>query len=266
MPNIHALLIASTIALGGASQAMAAQDKVIAELNGQQLTENQLLAFTQGQTENAQALLDDPTKRSQAIDAFIDREILYHTAISQKLDQDPEIKSQLEEIHRRLLSQALLQQVAADNPISDADIKTYYDEQIEKLSGSEYLLHHILLNNEEDAAAAIERLDNGEDFAALAEELSQDVSAQQGGRIGWLPLQAMPGAMAAAVPNIKVESYGPSPIKSDHGWHVIKVADTRPTQPPPLERVRPQIENTLRAERLNDYLDELRESAKIKLK
>ena len=262
----HTLLIAAIMSLGMMTQTAAAQDKVIAVLNGEKLTESQLMIFAKGQTGQAETLLDDPDKRTQIINAFVDREILYQKAVSQKLDQDPEIKSQLDELRHRLLSQALIQRVVSANPVSEADIKKHYDQQIKKLTGDEYLIQHILVKNESDAAAAIKRLDKGEEFAALAKTLSQDVSARQGGEIGWLPAQAMPTGMAAAVKNTSVNTYHKSPVETEHGWHVVRVADTRPIQPPPLDRVRPQIENALRNEFMKNYLQQARQETKVELK
>lgn len=244
-----------------------AADDTIVVINGQNISQNQFTTFVRAQqAQTPQLNLNDRAVQQEIMQQFINRELLFQDAIARGIDKDPSVAMELDGLRRSALAQANAQRILREHPVTDAQIKQHYDTQIATRKVNEYKTRHILLDSEAAAKAAIARLDKGEDFAKVAKELSKDGTAQRGGEVDWLPPQAMPAAYASAVMITSPNQYTKTPIKSDMGWHVIKVEGSRPMTPPPFDSVRSEIANMLRAQAVNDYLNQLRQKAKIEPK
>ncbi|MGB0672069.1 MAG: peptidylprolyl isomerase, partial [Rhodospirillales bacterium] len=122
---------------------------------------------------------------------------------------------------------------------------------------------HILLKTEEDAKAAIKKLDGGADFAALAKELSTGPSKDNGGDLGFFVKEQMVPEFAEATFAMKPGSYSKKPVQTQFGWHVIKVEEARKRTPPTLEEATPVIRQELSREVGLAYLEEVKKDAKI---
>ncbi|MFA5040768.1 MAG: peptidylprolyl isomerase, partial [Bdellovibrionales bacterium] len=149
--------------------------------------------------------------------------------------------------------------------ITEAKIKERYDLLSAKYKPQdEVRARHILLKTEDDANAVIKQLKDGADFAKLAEEKSKDTgSVKQGGDLGYFVHDAMVKTFADAAFNMKTGEISEKPVKTEFGYHVIKIEDRRKSSPPPIAEVKDQIANQLGQEMTNDQVKELTSKAKI---
>lgn len=260
------VLIAAVWLIAGNSMA----DEVVATVNGTKITAKQLemhmrllSSMTKQQVDNKKAALDD----------MIDREILHQEVKKKKLDKNSELKYLAEFQTRELFSKALLKQSPVGEPITDADLKKLYDEKIKNLDIKEYKISHILIKHsdpdaENKAKAAIAELDKGEEFADVAKESSQDPTASKGGDLGWLNVAQLRGVpvIAQAISEMKKGDYSKKPVKSEAGYHILKLADIRKKEPPTLEQTKQQLARAIQQQRIQEYVTGLRKKAKVDIK
>lgn len=259
MPVAAFCLGASAILAGG--PAMAEQ---FATVNGQPVTQEQL--FSYARITAPQANLQDQGVRTQILNAFLGRELMYQEALKQKVDQQPEVKAAIEEARHAVVAQAYVSQLMRERPVTETMAREIYDKQIASVKGVEYQTRHILVPTEEDAKGAIARLKRGDDFAKVAQTVSKDSSAPRGGDLGWINPDKMPTAFAEALAGLKPGKYTAAPVKTDFGWHVIRVEANRPVQPPPFDGVKDQLMKAIQEQIVNQRLAELQKGAKIEFK
>jgi peptidyl-prolyl cis-trans isomerase C len=150
--------------------------------------------------------------------------------------------------------------------VSDADIQTEYNSKYGAPT-KEYKASHILVKTEDEANALIAKLKKGADFADLAKKSSTDPgSGKNGGDLGWFPGTQMVPEFTAALQTLEKGKITDKPVKSQFGYHIIKLEDTREAAPPALAEVKPQIENTLKQQKFQKYLEDLRANAKVEFK
>ncbi len=250
----------------GTALADADSNKVLATINGQNVTEQQVKTFFLRQGPVAGLDLKDTQAQAQLFKLFIEREILYQEAIKQGIDKLPEVAAALEEQRRQEIAKAIVEVQAKNHPITEEQVKAYYDEKYGPGKAFEFKLSHIQLASKEDAEKAIARLEKEEDFAKLATELSKDASASAGGDIGWHSPQGLPHDFGEAVKTLAPNEYTKTPVKSDLGWHVIKADEKRPIAPPPYDSVKQQIYNQLQTQAISNYINEMKQKAVIEIK
>ncbi len=244
--------------------------ETVAIVNGKKLTQKDL--------DNHIAMIQTMTRKKvenkkNALQNLIDREIMYQEVQKQKIDQDPEMQFIVQFQAREMYNNALLKKTIGNNPITDEEIKKLYDEKIKNLEIKEYKVRHILFkketaDGESQAKAVIAQLDTGKDFIELAKEKSQGPSAAKGGDIGWMNLATMrdmPG-FAQALSEMKKGSYSKTPIKSNFGWHVLKLDDVRNKEPASFEQSKKQLGTIIQQERIQAYVSSLRSKAKVEIK
>ena len=236
-------------------------DKKVAEVNGEPIMASQL--FTYAKVKNPQANLQDQAVRQQLIQAYVGRELLFQAALEQKLEEREVVQLALENQRREIISQALVAKIMAEKPITDEQVRNYYDTEIASRKDAEYKISHILVKTEDEANSVISRLNKGEDFAKVAQSVSIDSSASRGGDLGWMHPSKMPSAFGEAVKNTAVGSYSSKPVHTDFGWHVIKVEQSRPLQIPPFEQLKDRIKQALTEQVVTNYIGELQKKAKI---
>jgi peptidyl-prolyl cis-trans isomerase C len=236
-------------------------DKQIATVNGEPIMLSQLLTYAK--IKNPQADLNNQTIRNQLIQAYIGRELLYQDARKQKIDQLPLVKVAVENQVHEVVTQAMMAKLLQEKPVTDAEVRSYYDKEIAGRKDAEYKVRHILVKTEEDAKKAIDRLKSGEDFAKVAQMVSIDSSASRGGDLGWTSLSRLPKDFAAAVKNAPVGKYTSKPVHTTFGWHVIKVEQSRPLQIPTFEQAKGQVQKLVTEKRISDYVEGLQKKAKI---
>lgn len=236
-------------------------DKKIAEINGKPVMASQFLTYVK--VKSPQADLNNQTVRNQLMQAFVGRELIFQDALKQKIDEREMVQLAIENQRREVISQAYVAKLLLDNPVTDSEMRKYYDQQIGSFKGEEYKLSHILLATEAGAKKVISRLKKGEDFAKLAQSESTDTNASQGGGLGWVHPAKMPAGFGDSVKNTPVGKYTTAPIKTEFGWHVVKVEQSRPLQAPSFEQASDKLKSFMTEKRISDKISDLQKNAKI---
>lgn len=258
------LSAAAAFPVGAEEPAAAEKEGVLAIVNGRAITQADYDLYRE------QRASGDPRRvpgRQSLLQELINREVIYQDAKHLGLDKTPEFLTQLEAQRINLLTgYAISKQVELQGEPTEEDLKKEYERVISTMSLTEYKGKHILVGTEDEAKAAIAELDKGRDFSELAKEKSTDVSGPHGGDLGWFQPEQMTEPFAEAVAKMKPGTYTKEPVKTDFGWHVIQLEDSRRTAPPEFDMLKEQIASALYTQRLQKYIRGLREEAKIEIK
>lgn len=254
---------APTAAPAAASEAAKAYDAetVLATVDGTEITLGHVIALRDRLPEQYQQL-PDAVLLSGLIDQMVDQQLLAE-AESASPDGDPlGVRLHVENERRGALA-ALAAQAAVVDAVDDAKVQAAYDAEVAAFKPQpEFHAAHILVDSEDKAKALKAEIDGGADFAAVAKENSSDGSAASGGDLGWFGIgQMVPEfeqAVATAEPGQVV-----GPVKTQFGWHLIKLEEKRETAAPALDAARPVIEDQLRQEALQAKIETLRAAATI---
>jgi peptidyl-prolyl cis-trans isomerase C len=256
-------LLAGTIL---ASPALA-QDKaydaatVLATVNGTEITLGHVIALRDQLPAQYQQLPDD-VLMSGLVDQLVDQAILADTVSTAPADDPLAVRIQLENDRRGALANLAAGSVVGD-VVTDEAVQAAYDKEIASFQPQpEFHAAHILVDSEEKAKALKAEIDGGKAFAEVAKENSTDGSAANGGDLGWFGVGQMVPEFEAAVKAMEPGQVS-DPVKSQFGYHLILLEETRESSPPPLDAVRPQIENQLRQAALEAKLEELRAAATV---
>lgn len=243
------------------SLAMAQGKEFDVTVNGQKVPREQMeLIFKENQGQQA-----DPVKLRQLVrDSVIRREVLAQQAIKDGLDKDPQVKLQIEMITRNALAAAYMDR-QLKNGVTDADAKEEYDRVAKELVGKkEYQTKHILVKEEAQANEIVKKLKaNPKSFEAVAKKESIDTgSAPRGGDLGWVVAGTMVPEFEQAMIAAKVGEIT-SPVKSQFGFHVIKVEQIRPIQAPKFEEVKDRFKDQLGRVKAEKIISDLLGKASI---
>lgn len=194
---------------------------------------------------------------------MIDRKLLAQAAEKAKLAGDPEVKQQLADSRDRIMQQAYLRR-EIEKQLTDDKLKARYDQTIKNQTGPEEVkARHILVSTEAEAKAVIVDLGKGTDFSELAKKKSTDRGATEGGDLGYFTRDKMVPEFAEAAFALKVGEYSKTPVKSQFGWHVIKVDDHRTAPPPSFEESRDELHQAMGQEMVPVLVAGLHKGAKI---
>jgi peptidyl-prolyl cis-trans isomerase C len=238
--------------------------KVIATVNGSDITEWSLERYAAQR--GLPTTMPKGQQRKALLEELINRELIYQDAISIGIDKAPAIQAEIEHQRINIIASSMLNRSSDRFAVSDEAMKKEYDKRKAELGGKEMKARHILLKNEADAKAVIAELDKGADFAKLAGKRSTGPSAVSGGDLGWFKAGQMVKPFSDAAAKLKKGTYTKTPVKTQFGWHVIKLEDTRLVDPPKFDDVKEQIRVGLQNKLIEDYIAELRSKAKIKRK
>ncbi|CAL61895.1 putative PpiC-type peptidyl-prolyl cis-trans isomerase [Herminiimonas arsenicoxydans] len=211
----------------------------------------------------AQGQQDTPELRAMVKEELINREILIQEADKLGLGTNAEVKSQVEIARQSILIRALVADFLKKNPVKDADIKAEYDRFRAQASDKEYHARHILVEKEEDAKAIIAKLKGGAKFEELAKQSKDPGSADNGGDLDWAAPAAFVKPFSDAMVSLQKGQLYDTPVKTQFGYHVIKLDDVRAAKIPTLEEVKPQIAEGLQQKKLQAFQQQLRAKAKI---
>ena len=256
-------LCASVFAILLSSSAMAQDSKVVAKVDGIAITEDDVKIALDELGPTLPQQLDATQRRTYAVDYLIDLKLVAAQANKEKIADTADFKKRLDQTRERLLMEALLTR-EGDKGASDVAMKKFYDETVKTLKqGQEVRARHILVEKEDEAKAAVERLKKGEDFAKLAAELSKDPgSGKEGGDLGWFEKERMVPEFAEAA--FKLDKGGTSDIvKTQFGFHIIKVEDKRDKPAPEYDAVKEQLKRYLTQKSQQDYVLKVREAGKV---
>ncbi len=235
-------------------------DNVVATVNGHAITQQDYENYVAAR-QNGEAALPDA---QSLLDELINRELVMQDAIKNKVDQSPSFVRQMEILRGNLLTTMHISQYLQQQTVNETELKAEYDKRVAVAKmPKEYKVRHIILADEEPAKTLLKQLQDGADFGKLAEEKSIDSgSARMQGDLGWITEEQVVPEVAQAIVKAEKGKYLDL-VKSTFGWHIIIVDDVREAAPPSFEEVKKDLETMVQTEKLQDFLDKIRENAKI---
>jgi peptidyl-prolyl cis-trans isomerase C len=208
---------------------------------------------------------DSPEARKAIINQLAMQMLVSQEAIKKNLDKTPEVMEQIKLTQQSILANAFVQDYVKNNPVSDEMLKAEYDKIKAQMSGTEYKARHILVGTEAEAKEIIAKLKkNAKQFDRLAKENSKDQgSKDKGGDLGWFDPHNMVPEFGAAVAKLEKGKFTLEPVKTQFGYHVILLEDSRATQSPAFEQVKPQLAKQVQEQNLKKLVDDMMAKAKI---
>lgn len=262
MHRYFRLLPFAVALIAAAPAARAADDTVVATVNGLPVTEGELAAI-KSELESAFDKIPDDKKQAAALSALIEIRLMVEDAVKQGLDKKPDLARKIALLKDRALHAAYVEDQVAGK-VTEEEIRARYDKEIASAPPvNEVRASHILVDSKEKAEEIIKKLNEGADFAALAKENSKDGSAAEGGDLGFFGPGRMVPEFEKAAFALEVGAHTKEPVQSQFGWHVIKVTDKRQQVPPPYEQVKEQVKAAIITEKYFALVKSMREAAKI---
>ncbi|AYD02688.1 peptidylprolyl isomerase [Neorhizobium sp. NCHU2750] len=260
----HKLLVTAAIAAAISFQvpAFAQEDKVVAKVGKLEIHQSELdLAIQNLDPQLAQ--LPEDQKQVAALSGAIDVKLLASGALAEGIDKTDAFKKRMAYIGDRELHNAYFREHVVD-ATTDAEVKARYDKEIAAMpKQQEIKAAHILVKTEDEAKAIIAKLDKGEDFAKLAKENSQDSNKDDGGELGWFGPGRMVPEFEQAAFALDKGQYTKTPVKTQFGFHVIKVEDKRDAAPPAFDQVKDQVKQLVMRDKYVAILDKAKAEQKI---
>ena len=265
--NGHRRIAAAVALVAGLAGPLAAQaqDKVVARVDGQPISEKDLAVASAALASQLAQVPEEARKRA-VMDRLIDMRVVSVAAAKAGLDQSEAFKSRMEQVRSQLLIAEFLK-VKVEPAVTEAAIKARYDQDVKAFDPPEEVrARHILVKTEDEAKAIIAALAKGADFAALAKEKSEDPgSGAQGGDLGFFGPGDMVPEFEEATKKLAVGGVTTAPVKSQFGWHVIRLEEKRKQPVPPLDTVRDQVRQALVGETFAKMLEDLKKATKIEI-
>src|SRR5471030_867438 len=234
---------------------------VLAKVNGAEIRQSDM-ALAEEELGPSLAQMDPATKQENVLSFLIDMKIVAKAAEAKKIEDRDDFKSRLAFSRNRLLMDNLLA-VEGKAATTDENMKKVYEDASKQITGEmEVHARHILVETEDEAKAIEDELKKGADFAELAKKKSKDPGASDGGDLGFFTKDQMVPEFSAVAFTLEPGKVS-DPVKSQFGWHVIKVEEKRNRQAPAFEQVKAQIETYVTRKAQADYVAKLRQTAKV---
>jgi peptidyl-prolyl cis-trans isomerase C len=260
---VVSVLLLSLAAWAHGATAAATED-VLVKVNGTGIPKKYLEEAVKARV--SQGGQDTPELRKLIKEELVARELLAQEAKKLKLDQTSEAREQKHFLEQNFMIELALADYMSKHPVTDAEMKAEYDRQLAEIQNggtTEYRLAQIVVASEAEAKAAMARIKGGESFEKVASEVSIDPSKANGGELGWiLPKQIIP-QIGNVVVNVRKGDLAAEPIRTNLGWHVVKVEDTRAFKAPAFDDVKNQLRSAIIQKRRFDLLTLLKGQAKI---
>lgn len=257
------------VALAGAAVTLAplaavAEDKVVLTIDGNPVTEADL-NIADSEIGADMGTLTPDQKRMSLIEFLIDNQLFAEAAAKEKLDQGPEFEARLKYLKRRALRELYFEKVIKSS-VTEADARKLYDEQVRQIKPEpEVSARHILVETEDQAKALKAKIDGGEDFAEVAKKESKDPgSKDDGGNLGYFGHGQMVPEFEAVVFKLNKGEVS-APVKTQFGWHLIKIEDKRFRPPPAFDIVKDRIIQAKLLEKAQQSAVSLRGASKIEI-
>lgn len=252
------LTVAGLLALAGAG----AFAQNLAIVNGKAVPKTRLDALA-AQVERAGRQVT-PEMAGQLREEVIAREIFMQEADKRGLGQSEDYRNQMELARQSILIRELFSDFQKKNPVTDAEMKAEYDKFVAANSGKEYKARHILVEKEDQAKAIIASLKKGAKFEDIAKKQSKDPgSGANGGDLDWSGADNYVPEFSQAMVKLNKGQTTDRPVKTQFGWHVIRLDDVRTPELPPFDQVKPQLQQQMAQQKLAKFQEELRAKAKI---
>ena len=253
-----AVAVALALIVGSPARA---DDKVLAKVNGVEIKESDV-ALAEEELAPSLQQMDPATRKENVLGFLIDLQIVAKAAEDKKIENTEDFKKRSAFTRKRLMMDSLLAAEGKAATTEDA-MKKVYEEAAKQITGEvEVRARHILVETEDEAKAVKAELEKGADFAELAKKKSKDPGASDGGDLGFFTKDQMVPEFSAVAFSIEPGKIS-DPVKSQFGWHVIKVEEKRNRQAPPIDQVKGQIETYVTRKAQAEYVAKLREAAKV---
>ncbi len=255
-----ALGLGATFSLGGAALA---DPKVLAKVDGAPITESDVADAMADIGPGLPQKLEGAARQKYVLDYLIDLKLAAKKAEADKLTDTPEFQRKMAYYRDKLAMEQLLGSVAKAATTDEAERKAYDEAAKAEPPQQEIHARHILLPTEDEAKAALARVKGGEDFAKVATELSKDPGGE-GGDLGWFTKDRMVPEFSEAAFRLK-EGEISDPVKTQFGWHIIKVEGVRTKTFPPFEQVKDQAARYVSQKAESEAIAQLHSAAKSEL-
>ena len=206
----------------------------------------------------------DDTVRAQLKEEVVLREIFMQEAQKRGIAATAEYKAQMELARQTIMIRALFADYQKKNPVTDAELKAEYDKFAAANAGQEFRARHILVEKEDEAKAIIASIKGGASFEDIAKKQSKDPgSGANGGDLDWAAAGSYVAEFSEAMVKLGKGQMTDAPVKSQFGWHIIRVDDVRQAKLPDFNEVKPQIAQQMQQQKLSAFQQSLREKAKV---
>ena len=260
MQKISKLATALLVGALMSATAMAA-GKTFVTVNG--VAVSQALADVFMAEQKAQGAPDSPELKNAVREELVRRELLIQEAKKAGLDKKPDIAAQADAARQAFFVRAYIQEFVKKNPITEDQLKAQFETIKTQLGSTEYKARHILVKGEDDAKAIIANLKKGAKFEELATQSVDPGSKDNGGDLGWASAGNFVKPFSDALTSLAKGKYTETPVKSDFGFHVIMLEDTRPLAAPAFEEIKPRLLQQAQSQQINKMVDALRAKAKV---
>lgn len=263
MLNTRQIVTISAFSVALLSSTVFAQNAVI--VNGKAIPKTQLDKLVQKSNQP-----DNPQVREQAREMLVTRELILQEANNRGVMQKESVRDQLEQSKMGVLVAAVFEDFVEREGVSESELKAAYDQVKVQYTGKEYHVEHILVEKEQDAKAITAQIKAGGNFEQIAKEKSKDPgSAPNGGDLGWVSDKALVPEFSKAMVQLKKGQTTDKPVKTQFGWHIIKLDDVRDVKPPSMEEIKDQLKQMITADqnwqkaKFSELMQKLRAKAKI---
>jgi peptidyl-prolyl cis-trans isomerase C len=245
--------------------------KTLAEVNGKNITSVDFEREVKNLPDYLKAMAETPQGRKEMLDTMVIRELILQQATKDGIDKGKDIEDKLQDLKKRLIVEAFLKKkVETDSQLSDADLKKFYEQNIDKFkAGEQVKASHILVKTEKEANEVLAKIKAGGNFEELAKKHSVDSSSAKGGDLGWFGKGSMVPPFEKAAMALK-EGQISGAVKSDFGFHIIKLTGKRAAGTRPFEEVKDQIKGALMPSKQQEIFqkikEDLKKNAKINIK
>lgn len=246
-----------------ASAPAISKDDVAATVNGTPISKKQLDQIMLQQA--SQGMPDNPETRKLVIDNLAMQLLVAQEAVTKGLDKTPEVTEQIEMTRQSILANAFIRDYTKTASVTDDALKAEYDKFKAQSGGNQFKARHILVEKEDEAKEIITKLKkDAKAFDGLAKSKSKDPGSKgKGGDLGWFDARSMVPEFSAAVAKLEKGKFTEEPVKSQFGYHVIILDDTRPVTVPSFEELKPGLTQQLQQQNLKKLLDDIKAKAKI---
>jgi peptidyl-prolyl cis-trans isomerase C len=243
-----------------------ANSAVAAMVNGTAISEQRVSLMAAQYAAQGQSA-DNPELRQGIIDQLAMQLLVSQEAVKKGLEKSPEVVEEIEVTRQAILARAFVQDYLKNGTVSEEVLAAEYERIKTEMAGNEFKARHILVEKEAEAKAIIVKLKaNPNGFGNLARQSSRDRgSSDNGGDLGWFDPRGMVPEFAAALAKLEKGKFTEEPVKTQYGYHVILMEDSRPKALPPLDLVKPSLKQQLLQRNLKNLLEETKAKAKIEI-
>jgi peptidyl-prolyl cis-trans isomerase C len=236
----------------------------VAIVNGKPVPTSRVAALTKQVTTQNKGQPVTPEMQEQIRQEIINREVFAQEAQKRGIDASDDFKIEFESFRQQILIRALFADFQKNNPVTDADVKAEYDKFAAANGGKEFRASHILVEGEDEAKKLIAEIKKGGKFADIAKKSSKDPgSGANGGDLDWASANSYVKEFSDAMTKLEKGQMTDVAVKSQFGFHIIRLDDVRQAQLPALEQVKPQIAQQLTQQKLAAFQKEIRDKAKV---